>query len=782
MWFSLARSRLTPARGILVCVSVALGAVAWWWFAGASDSRGPGTKRMAGRLDRIAENVRMRPGAFDNLRRAKEIRALLDRSVDPDAETGLRIGLGGELLQAGRTDDAIRELLEVRTRVASGKADPDLSKTVGQLLAISFLRMGEQQNCIADHGVDSCLFPIRDAGLHRIENGSRKAIDEYQALLENAPDDLISRWLLNLAHMTVGGYPDDVPEPWRIPPETFASEDPMPRFYDIAPLREIDVIGLAGGSIVEDFDRDGFLDVMASSCGLRDPLRFFRNDGNGAFSDRTRAAGLNGLVGGLNLCHADYDNDGFPDVLVLRGAWMREFGHHPNSLLHNGRDGTFDDVTDEAGVLSFHPTQTAAWADYDNDGWLDLFIGNESTPGDIHPCEFYRNNGNGTFTSCAADIGLGGIVGVIKGAVWGDIDNDGFPDLYLSRYAQPNLLFRNVGIDSTGRARGIAARGGRGFVNVTESMNVGEPVLSFTSWFWDYDNDGWEDLLVFGYHYGGEVVASVVADYLGLPHDGAKPRLYRNEQGTGFTDVTAQVGLDRVILAMGANFGDLDNDGFLDFYAGTGTPDLRCLVPNRMFRNAAGREFREVTTAGGFGHLQKGHGVAFGDLDNDGDEDLYVVMGGFYSGDFYQNLLFENPGNDASWITLRLEGLKTNRSALGARIRVSLETPEGTREIHRTVTTGGSFGSSSLQQEIGLGDATAIRFVEIHWPGSGQTQRFENLRPKHVYRMIEGVATAEIVPSTAIAMSPTRGKARPPAAGKSHDHGVENAKVDLKLP
>ena len=134
---------------------------------------------------------------------------------------------------------------------------------------------------------------------------------------------------------------------------------------------------------------------------------------------------------------------------------------------------------------------------------------------------------------------------------------------------------------------------------------------------------------------------------------------------------------------MGANFGDLDNDGFLDIYVGTGAPDLTTLLPNRMFRNAGGQFFQDVTTSGGFGHLQKGHGVSFGDLDNDGDQDIYEVIGGWFSGDTYQNVLFENPGHGNHWITISVEGTRTNRMALGARLRIRVAAPRGPRTIHR---------------------------------------------------------------------------------------------------
>ena len=198
--------------------------------------------------------------------------------------------------------------------------------------------------------------------------------------------------------------------------------------------------------------------------------------------------------------------------------------------------------------------------------------------------------------------------------------------------------------------------------------------------------------------------------------------------------------MDGIILAMGANFGDLDNDGFLDCYIGTGNPDLRSLLPNRMMRNVGGQRFAEATFSGGFGHIQKGHGVSFADIDNDGDQDIYIVLGGAYDGDFYQNVLFENPGHGHRWLTLRLEGVQSNRDALGARIQARIRENGLVRDIYATVGSGGSFGASSLQQEIGLGRADTLLFVEVTWPTTGQKQRFSNLAMDQILYIREGDA------------------------------------------
>ncbi len=501
-----------------------------------------------------------------------------------------------ELLLAGKSWEAIQEFTRLDAFVKSSnvKFSNQSRSVIRHDLAIAYLRLGEQENCLTNHTIDSCLMPIQAAGVHKIQRGSRKAAELLTEQLNEFPDDLKARWLLNLAYMTLGEYPARVPSNWLIPPKAFDSGYPLPRFYDVAGNLGLDLNSLSGGTIVEDFDGDGNLDIMISSLGVRDPLRYFRNNGDGTFTDRTEESGLLGETGGLNIMQTDYNNDGWPDVLVLRGAWFGVEGHYPLSLLRNNGNGTFDDVTEEAGLLRFHPTQAATWFDYNNDGWLDLFIGNETTPGDTNRCELFRNNGDGTFTECAAEVGLDAIA-FIKAVASGDYNNDGWPDLYVSSRGQPKMLFRNDGPQSPDRS----AKGAWKFTDVAAPAGVTEPRYSFPTWFFDYDNDGWLDIFVAGF--GIKDVGDIAADYLGLEHKGERARLYHNNRDGTFTDVTREAHLYKVLLGMACNFGDLDNDGYLDFYLGTGDPDLSTLIPNRMFRNAEGKFFQDVTTAGGFG-------------------------------------------------------------------------------------------------------------------------------------------------------------------------------------
>jgi hypothetical protein len=367
----------------------------------------------------------------------------------------------------------------------------------------------------------------------------------------------------------------------------------------------------------------------------------------------------------------------------------------------------------------------------------------------------YRNQGDGTFKDVLPGLGLD-IRGWIKGAAWSDYDHDGRIDLYLSRYGDTNVLLHNDGPDVKGRWR---------FSDVTSRAGVAEPIYSFPTWFFDYDNDGWDDLFVGGYPPAQVVFPGKglpielktssrdeIADFLGQPvvsSDG-KPRLFHNRGDGTFADVTKEAGLWRTMSVMGANFGDLDNDGFLDMYLGTGTPPFEFLVPNRAFRNDGKGGFEDVTVAANLGTLAKGHGVAFADLDNDGDEDIYEVLGGAFPGDTFPNALFENPGNGNDWIALRLEGTLANRSAIGARIRVMVAGRSGTRNVYRTVGSGGSFGASSLEQEIGLGclasDGAAIEEIEITWPDrSRSVQRLGALGANAAYRVRQGEPASALV-------------------------------------
>ena len=512
-------------------------------------------------------------------------------------------------------------------------------------------------------------------------------------------------WLLNLAYMTLGEYPAGVPKEYLLSPSLFASAEDIGRFRDVAPQAGIDLFSMAAGIIVDDFDNDGLFDVVTSSFDMCTPMHFFHNNGDGTFSDRSAAAGLTTQLGGLNILQTDYNNDGCLDILVLRGGWEIP---QRKSLLRNNCHGTFTDVTKEAGLAEPTSTQTAVWADINNDGFLDLYVGNENGPNQL-----FLNNGDGTFKDISHASGTD-LTAYTKAVVAADYDNDGFVDLYVSNYRGDNALLHN---NHNGT-----------FTDVARQASVTGSGHGFPAWFFDYDNDGWPDLLATSYYMSVEETART---YMGLPHNGGTMKLYRNLGNGAFRDVTEEAGLQKVFMPMGSNFGDVDNDGYLDMYFGTGDPSYASEVPNVLLHNKDGKKFVDITASSGTGELHKGHGVAFADIDSDGDEDILTVIGGAARGDAHAFRLFENPGHGNDWISVKLVGVKANRAAIGARIKATVKSADGaTRSIYRTVGSGGSFGASPLEQHIGLGKSAGAVSLEIRWPGNSTPQRFASV-PKN---------------------------------------------------
>jgi hypothetical protein len=572
-----------------------------------------------------------------------------------------------------------------------------------EALGVAYLHKSGLENGAHRAPGEICVFPLPPGRLYAKTNDSERAIEHFLKFLKQKPDDLEVRWLLNLAYMTVGGYPEKVPPAYLIPPAALASTEDVGRFRDVAPQAGLSVVATAGGVIVDDFAGNGRFDVVTSNFDSCGPMHYFRNNGDGTFTERTSAAGLDGQLGGLNMVQTDYNNDGCKDILVLRGGWELP---QRKSLLRNNCDGTFTDVTSASGLAEpATSTNTAAWADINNDGLLDLFIGNED-----RASQLFLNKGGRAFEDISRAAGVDRVA-FSKGVTAGDYDNDGFVDFYVSNFNADNFLYRN-NHDNT-------------FTELGRAAGVPGPGHGFATWFFDYDNDGWLDLFATSYFTS---VDESVRTYLELAHNAAPLKLYKNMGDGSFRDVTTEVGLAKVFMPMGANFGDIDNDGFLDIRLGTGNPSYASLLPNVLLRNKEGRSFVDVTASSRTGELHKGHGVAFADLDNDGDEEIIAEIGGATPGDSHPLRLFENPGHGNDWINLRLVGVKTNRAAIGARIKLTVENEgRGTRSIYRSVGSGGSFGASPLEQHIGLGKSARILELEIWWPASNTRQRVDGL-------------------------------------------------------
>lgn len=500
---------------------------------------------------------------------------------------------------------------------------------------------------------------------------------------------------------------------------------------------------LAGVALI-DYDRDGWLDIYLVNGAAIPSLikdspkyfnRLFRNNGDLTFTDVTDKAGVAGAGYGMGAAVGDYDNDGWPDLYIANV--------NGNQLFRNKGDGSFVDVTGKAGVaggiLNGRKmwTVAAGWLDYDNDGWLDLFLSNycvwepDKDPVcgpspqlraychprmyDPLPNTLYRNNGDGTFTDVSAQTGIARHFGKGMGVAFADFDGDGFTDVFVANDTMPNFFFRNIGgkrFEESALALGVS---------MTEDSRV---LSGMGADFRDVDNDGRPDI----WH--------TALEYETFP-------LFLAMQG-GFVDATRTSGLARITrpLSGWSNFiADLDNDGWKDLFVArsnvldnveqiTSRPYAE---PNSVFRNTgrAPVRFEDVSsTAGGTFHLPAAHrGAAFGDLDNDGRLDAVVtVLNG-------QVKLFRNvTQNGNHWLLLRLEGTKSNRMGLGAVVRV--ETPEGRTLFNHAATSTGYAASSDARVHFGLGREPSARRIEIRWP-SGVRQVIENAAVDRVLEVRE---------------------------------------------
>ena len=602
-----------------------------------------------------------------------ELERTLATPSSPDVRIGALVRMSREQLRLGEVDAAIASIEEATEMAKTAAIPEDQRRFLVFTRGLAYWRLGSVRNCLTAHNKLTCLFPIAAGGVHRDRAPALEARKSFEEYVRISPRDAaVAGWMLNLINMALGEFPQGVPRGMRLPISAFDTRTGVGRFEDMGAELKVNAFNLAGGVVADDFDGDGLLDIVVSSSDPALSLKFHRNGGEAGFVDATAGSGLEDQMGGLDLIAADYDDDGDLDLLVLRGAWLGDDGQVRNSLLRNDGNAVFADVTREAGLADpAMPTQAAAWGDFDNDGDLDLYVSN------IGENRLYRNEGDLTFVDVAPVLGL----------------------------EEPR---------------------GR----------------SFATWWFDYDNDGWLDLFVVGY---SASVADVAADLLGQPTGNGIPRLYRNQGDGTFADVTRATRLARPYQGMGANFGDFDNDGWLDMYLGTGDPYYTTLMPNVALLNQGGKRFLDVSAEAALGHLEKAHGTAFADFDNDGDQDVFQQRGGMFPGDGFFNALMVNPGHGHRFLTLALEGTRSNTSAIGARIRVVVRDMGGTREMHRAVGSVSSFGGSPFRQEIGLGDAISIIRLEVEWPASGTRQVFENVPHDTFLRLVEGSDTLQVV-------------------------------------
>src|SRR3989442_2727398 len=468
------------------------------------------------------------------------------------------------------------------------------------------------------------------------QNKPAQAVDSFKQALDRSPDQVEARWNLlvaaKMAGLDLGQLDGKYRSPLLAGPWARSSVQSPVRFENIGPSSGTAKVNLGRGSAWEDYDGDGDLDLFP--VGFMSPRSLFRNNGDGTCTDVAEQAGLRDPQGGWSGLFSDYNNDGCPDIYVSRNGWG---GRGSNPLYRNNGNGTFTDVTKEAGVDDPSSSFTAAWADYDRDGFIDLYVANGvfSLYGELN--SLFHNNGDGTFTNVAIPAGVSEGHHSI-GCAWGDADNDGYPDLYVVNYGEDNSFYHNNGNGT--------------FSDWTAKAGVAAPKYGFVAFFFDYDHDGDLDLFVSSW---ASRMADVARFYLtGAPQGESGQKLYRNKGDGTFEDVTVQAGLQGTHGSMAANFGDIDNDGFPEIYPGPGGPPLerhRPHVPSLNMRNGS---FVDVTSSSGTGDLCKGHGQTFADFDGDGNLDIYSPCGGSRFRDRPpQSLFFNLRGNPHHRLTLR---------------------------------------------------------------------------------------------------------------------------------
>jgi hypothetical protein len=439
-----------------------------------------------------------------------------------------------------------------------------------------------------------------------------------------------------------------------------------------------------------DADGDGDEDLFVAAIG-RD--RLFRNEGGGRFAKAKRVGFAGGSDASFGVAVADYDNDGRLDLFVANLGTS-------NRLYHNEGEGRFREVTPGAGVGGgLANSYSAAWADYDRDGLVDLYVSNGSQNA-AAPNFLYHNEGGGRFREVAAEAGVAGNESSL-GCAWGDYDNDGWPDLYVANFGQPNRLYRNRG-DGTFADRAVAA-------GVDDRGNGAGAAWG------DFDNDGDLDLYLFNTNSGA-----------------SEDRLYRNEGDGTFADATAAAGLRESGDGEAVVWGDFDNDGWVDLFVVNRSDFSR--QRNRLLRNAGGH-FVDVTSLAGVAGTGSGQPAAAADCDGDGRLDLYV---GNLPG--AREELFLNRTDAGASLVVRLVGSESNRAAIGARVTVRAGDLTQIREI---ASSSGRSSQNQLAAHFGLGDATSAS-VEIRWP-SGAVQTVEGVPPGTIEVVESGQGSEAVV-------------------------------------
>ena len=533
---------------------------------------------------------------------------------------------------------------------------------------------------------------------------------ECASLSADPTNEMARNWMF-LAAQKLGGYPADTPQEFRMEAKA-GWEKPTVEFEDIAARIGLDKTSGGRGIAIFDYNNDGHLDVAIA--GAHAGCSLYRNNGDGTFTDVSVGSGLDEAVNGFGITVGDYNNDGYPDVFVSRLGFYGGEGE----LWRNNGDGTFTNVTEQAGVRCWGPSFSASWVDYDRDGFLDLFVA--TNLGGLFDRKtdnrLFHNNGDGTFTEVAVKSGIRSMWPSI-GHSWGDYNNDGYPDLFLSNAAGRSELFRNNG-DGT-------------FTDVSAEAGFEEYSIASCAFWCDIDDDGWLDIVQFSWTILHEDVIHTLR-HAEAPPNGRPTRVYRNNRNGTFTEIGRELGITECWGTMSGNAGDFNNDGHLDLILGNGGPLMDRLEP-LVLLETDGRQFRNITFAAGLPFVGKGHGACCADLFGDGRVSALVAAGGTYPGDLLAASVFCPKTRPGNYLNVKLVGVKSNRDAIGARLKLVA----GGREQHRVINGGSNFGCLPAEQHFGLAQLESIDALEIWWP-SGLTQRVDNPPVNTSIRVVEG--------------------------------------------
>ncbi len=584
--------------------------------------------------------------------------------------------------------------------------------------SLEYFRLANQRTKTPDQRAE--VLREWGAACYRMGDFGESARLFYQVLNVNL--NSVDQWLLKVAMDQLEQKPP-LPERFVFPAMRPPSGGGPFSFKDVAPELGLNRFDGNGTVAFGDYDQDGDLDVFLSGSGSF--IAVYAND-NGRFKDATEAAGLARVPSGYSLNLIDFDNDGKLDLYISLNGWS---GPMANVLFRN-EGGRFRDVSARSGAADPGSGFTSLWGDLDNDGFIDLAMANGVLKDGSTP-QIYRNNRDGTFTNMtkAAGIHEPSSFGAI-GIALGDYDRDGDLDLLVNGLEPaPTRLYRNDGNWK--------------FTEVSRRVGLNQPLHNgFVCFFFDYNNDGRPDILTTSLAPWEIVVEGLKAFF--TPPGGKQAhrdasRLFRNDGSTGFVDVTVEAGLSRPMGVMGGGVADLDNDGFLDVYFGTGDPQLSRIEPNRIFHNNGDGTFTDATSSAKMARPgQKGHGVAFADIDSDGDLDVYAQLGGHYPGDHAENAFYRNSsGAGNHWLQIDLEGVKSNRFAIGAQVTLKA----GGRTFYREVKGSEGFGATNpCRQHFGLGAFAQVDSMEIVWPSAAK-QRFSGLAANQIIAVREGCAT-----------------------------------------